>query len=1026
MERKILKASAGTGKTYRLALEYLVSLLEGEKIKDIVIMTFTKKAAGEIRNRIIDFLRELSLGEKETAENIVKLYPERFSHAEEICRRAGKIYNEVIFNKDSLKIFTIDGLKNLIFKTAIAPMLNINSYEIIDDTQNQEYLRRCFEKIFRSRKDFDILKNFLEANVERDAEKYVEVIEHIIDERWKSLVIDKKERKQYELSGILNHLDKSLEALESIFEKKSKEGETIKNFVKKEYYPYLEKNTQEEKEKFIYDNWSMIFDKDIKNGQKTRTSKKIDITAELEEIAEQHEELLKELAKRIYNDTIIPYEKEIFSFLERVYAVYDEIKFREKKFTHNDITNYTLEYIGDKRLNLIDEKGVTEYMKDILESSISTIFIDEFQDTSVVQWKIFKSIIDSAERVICVGDDKQSIYGWRGGDKKLFVNLAEMINGKEEYLDTSYRSCKNIVEFTNEFFRTYSAAAKTNEINWGFEKVKSSKTKEEGYIEMIDGRIYDDGGLEKAAEILKEKFNGNYKGIGILARNNATLNEMAQILLENRIPYFLETNLDIFSHRTTEPVINLMRYFVTGNNFYLTFFLRDDLILIDEKSLKEIFSWEKDLEEFHFTDKDAETVLEKIKKFRRDYMENSGRNINLLIEIIDEFGILKKYNKESDIQNIYDFIDAAREFDSIAELLREIDTNKKNSRYTQSSVKMENAVTLMSIHKSKGLEFDTVFYIHKENSSRADSGVQFNISMSRDYSEVDDYMIIDSRFEKVLTHLEGQYDYAEDKKNRREEEEINNIYVALTRPKNNLFIVLSKVKDSSLMKETSEKYFSEGMSIWNSGKMVFSSEENTDKNIDTEKLFREADNFKIDFSDYEYNEDEIEENILKLKEEERKFSSEREEKREIGTAVHFYLENLIHNTEEEREKAEKLTISRFGVSFGKENIKNLLNSQGVKRFLKENEFIFSEEWDMIMPEYSIYSENESRLYRLDRVMIKKPEGDRKGKLLVVDYKTGSFEESQLANYVSILNEDVKKLKDYEKYEIEGKYLKIDL
>lgn len=469
-----------------------------------------------------------------------------------------------------------------------------------------------------------------------------------------------------------------------------------------------------------------------------------------------------------------------------------------------------------------------------------------------------------------------------------------------------------------------------------------------------------------------------------------------------------------------------MRYFVTGNSFYLTFFLRDDLILIDEKSLKEIFSWEKDLEEFHFTDKDAETILEKIKRFKKDYMENSGRNINLLIEIIDEFGILKKYNKESDIQNIYDFIDAAREFDSIAELLREIDTNKKNSRYTQSSVKMENAVTLMSIHKSKGLEFDTVFYIHKENSSRADSGVQFNISMSRDYSKVDDYMIIDSRFEKVLTHLEEQYDYAEDKKNRKEEEEINNIYVALTRPKNNLFIVLSKVKDSSLMKETSEKYLSEGMSIWNSGKIVFSPEENTDKNIDAEKLFKEADNFKIDFSDYEYNEDEIEENILKLKEEERKFSSEREEKREIGTAVHFYLENLIHNTEEEREKAEKLTISRFGVSFGKENIKNLLNSQGVKRFLKENEFIFSEKWDLIMPEYSVYSEKESRLYRLDRVMIKKPEGDRKGKLLVIDYKTGSFEESQLANYVSILKEDAKKFKDYEKYEIEGKYLKIDL
>lgn len=61
MERKVLKASAGTGKTYRLSLEYAVSLFNGEKIKDIVIMTFTKKAAGGIKEDIIKFIKNLLL-----------------------------------------------------------------------------------------------------------------------------------------------------------------------------------------------------------------------------------------------------------------------------------------------------------------------------------------------------------------------------------------------------------------------------------------------------------------------------------------------------------------------------------------------------------------------------------------------------------------------------------------------------------------------------------------------------------------------------------------------------------------------------------------------------------------------------------------------------------------------------------------------------------------------------------------------------------------------------------------------------
>lgn len=1030
MERKILKASAGTGKTYRLALEYAASLFDGEKIRDIVIMTFTKKAAAEIKSRIIDFLKELSEGNEDIAENIKNLYPEKFQNTDDIFKKSEKIYKEIILNRDSLKIFTIDGLKNLIFKTAVAPMLNINSYDIIDDGGNEEYLKRCFERIFRNRQDFNILKNFLEANVERSAESYVKIIKNIIDERWKSLLIKQIygknfERENYRLKGTLNQLDKSLEILQDICDKKGKAGETLKNFIKKEYYPYLDKITQEEKENFIYDNWSMIFEKEIKNGQKTKTTKALNLIEENEELAELHEELLKELAGRIYNDTLIPYEKEIFSFLERIYNIYDEIKFKERKFTHNDITNYTLEYLNDERLNLVNENKITDYMRDILESGISTIFIDEFQDTSVVQWKIFMSMVKSAEKVICVGDEKQSIYGWRGGDKNLFVNLAEITEGNEEYLDTSYRSCKNIVEFTNEFFEKYSCCAKAKNIHWDFEKVKSNKKEEKGYVEIIDSSDNEEAGLYKTAEIIKEKFGGNYRGIGILARNNATLDRMAEILSENKIPYFLETNLDIFSHRTAVPVMKFLKYLVTDNIFYLAEFLRDDIILIDDSSLKELVIFKNDFENFKFSDEKLNTVLEYIKDIKRKFENNELKLSGLTEEIILKFGILKKYSGESDVQNVYNFMDTIKKFDNLKEFLQEAEENSSSSEYIQSSIEMKNAVVLMSIHKSKGLEFDTVFYIHKETPSKADTGVQFNICMSKDYETVQNYMIIDSSFEKVLKYLESSYDYAEDKKQRREEEEINNLYVALTRPKNNLFIILVKMKkENSLMRETVfEKYISETEKSWSMGEIVFS--EKTDDEI-SKNISEKTKDFILDFSEAVYDSEKTKENIKKLEEEERKYSSEREEKRETGTAVHFFLENIINNTAEEREKAEKSVISKYGASFGRENLQKILRSRGIEKFLEENKIIFSKEWDIIYPEYSIYSEKENKLYRLDRVMIQKASENEKGKILIVDYKTGGFEESQLENYISLIEQELKRINQFENYEIEGKYLQIEI
>lgn len=1042
MERKVLKASAGTGKTYRLSLEYAVSLFNGEKIKDIVIMTFTKKAAGEIKEDIIKFIKKLALAprnEKEEKDragavsSIIKIYPDKFSSEREIFEKAGRAYREIILNKDSLKIFTIDGLKNLIFKTAIAPMLNINSYEMLDDSENTEYLKRCFERIFKNKKDFDILKNFLEDNLERDMENYVKVIGNIIEERWKSLLISKKEREFYNLKGSLNHVDRYIKVLEKIFEKKRKGEETIKDFIKKDFHSYLDKATQEEKEKYILDNWSSFFDGDLKNGTKTKSTKKIDVEEENEELAEIYEEFLQELSKRIYNDTLINYEKEVLSFLEKVYSVYDEIKLREKKFTHTDITNYTLEYINDKRLNLIDEnRKITDYMKDILESSITTVFIDEFQDTSVVQWKIFKSMVESAEKVICVGDEKQSIYEWRGGEKGLFENLSKIMGSEEETMGVSYRSKKEIVDFTNEFFKSYSELAKGEGINWNFDPVESSDKDDKGYTAIYKVEKDVENYCEKIADILEEKFKGDYRDICIIARNNDTLTEIGGYLAERHIPYFLETNLSVFSHRTTEPLVKFMKYLVSDNKFYLAEFLRDNLILISDRSLKEFLSFKGKIEEFSFSDKDLNKILEKILYFKEKYNENRYENIDILTEIIKEFGISVMYKNESDMQNIYDFINISKRFLNVDEFLNEIKENGDSSEYKQSSLEAKNGVSLMTIHKSKGLGYETVFYVHQKKSHQIKHKMEFNISMSENYDTVEDYFIMNSKFEKILKYLDGQFDYEEHKKMKRDEEEINNLYVAFTRSKNNFFMIINEKtpktpsKNPPIFKRIiDEKFLFENTTGYSRGHFEISEKEERDKVLietENEKFL----DFEIDFSKYDYNEEKFNENKLKLIEEEFKYSTEREEKRETGNIVHYFLENLIYNEDKEREKAKRNAVIKYGASFGRENVLNILESTGVKNFLLENSEIFSKNWDFIYPEYSIYSETENKLYRLDRVMIKKSSENQKGKILVVDYKTGGFEESQLENYLSLIEQELKRINEFESYEIEGRYLQIEI
>ena len=1037
MSKKILKASAGTGKTYRLALEYVVSLIKGEKFSDIIVMTFTNKAIAEIEERIIKFLYDLSYETKDS-ENLKKsinnLYPDLVLKKDEI----EKIYKDLIINKEKLGIYTLDSFKINIFKNAIAPMKEIFSYEIIDDEENSEILKKVFEKISDDRELFSQFEEFFSDNVERDVEKYIEVLKNLVKYRWRYIFINKngklKERKEFlvDEKEIVNLLDEIKIKIEEFWEYKKK-ANTLEHYTNTVFKKYLQLENFEDKKGFFKKNVEELIKNNLYDGGKIKGTKP-EVVQCKDKLNELKENLNNLLSKKIFNERIIPYEKQVLNFVEIFFSIYDEIKFKEKKFTQDDLKDYLLMYLEDEKANLIKNNQITDYMKEIIESECSSIFIDEFQDTSIAQWKLLEPFINSSENIICVGDEKQSIYGWRDGEKNLFRDLATIIDGEEENLDTSFRSEENIVEFINEIFENILEKIG---IEWDFIKSKSNKKEKEGLVRIynfnltkeekkkikeekreIDETEY----IKTIIDVLKNDFNENYKGIGIIARKNETLSEIAEELLKNKIPYTLEAKKSIFDHKGVIPIIKLLKYFLTENIFYLLEFLRDDLILVEDSFIEEIVEvWNLKNDNISIFFKnilecdgylEEKKIIEKISKIYKKYSETEFRNMDIVLDIIKEFGIVEIYNKENEIKNIYKFATISKNFENIKEFLKEIEENSAKDIYLQPTSQEENSVSLLTIHKSKGLEYDTVFYILDEDKNNPDKGLNFNIKFDKNYLNIEEYLVCNSKNEKFLTYLDEVFDFYSFKEKKKKEEELNNLYVALTRPKGNLFICIVHLKEESLFKNLFESYRREDYyQIGEIKKYNYPEKEKT--------ISQEID-FKIDFESLEKSQEKLSENIEKIKNDAYKYSLELEEKRNIGNIVHYFLENIKYGEKEEIELALKKTFSKYGALFGEKKLReDILSEEKIEKIFKNNPDIFSKKWDIIYNEYSIYSEQEKKLYRIDRLMI-----DNKTKeIYIVDYKTGTYEEEQLKNYKELVEFELSRIKE-KNYTVKTKYIEI--
>ena len=1050
----ILKASAGTGKTYRLSLEFIANLIRGVNYKNIVVMTFTKKATAEIKERIYDFLHQIAFDEGNGAElekNLKEIY--RFDDLNK--KELQNIYFEMIRNKEDIRISTIDGFTNKIFKNAIAPYFNIYNYETLDE-ETDEFYSKILIKIIENKDNFEDFKFiFDEKKEKKNIKRYMEIIKEVLDMRPKFVLT-----KGFKMSEVKKVSYKFIDELDGIFENieevANKKNKNVTDVLTKAFYNIYgkysdlskdesknENQKMKEKLELIVPEIDLFFEKKLWNGTQTKGEKNKD---DREELETKSQELKEKLSEYVFIEKVLPLDKKLKNIAQTIFDIAKKIKISSKRLTHNDILVYTYEFIFNKDLKFVENDRVTEEFLELIGGKIDTIMIDEFQDTSILQWKILKLLMNTSENIICVGDEKQSIYNWRGGEKELFEKLETMIEGNVQNLDKSYRSYKAIIENVNKIFNGYDT--KWNYVDSGY---RDDEEYQKGYFGYFirntkeeTAKIY-----TKIVEMIE---NGQVKNLGksaIICRTNPHLKEIAEVLNEAKIPYTLESKTTILEYKPIVPMYQLIKFFAFGNFKYLLEFMRSDLIgglnshvkyLLENKneimrfingyqkieaskeankkqknvnkdsksiSFKEFIDMQKDenvkeellkYKKINVLERNNlifEEILEKVRELKRlsKDLNNKYENENFSRKLVENFEITKYYSTNSDLKNIFIFFNILKKYNNLYEFITFIEEEKENLR--QVSSRDVNAINLMTIHASKGLEFDTVFYYkRKSNKGNTDkSNLKSYLDFDEKFNDVKKFMLLFSGYDKKM--IGNDLRKLIDKNIQKEEmEEINNDYVALTRAKKNLILLFDaevtkeKGYTDPLAKRIIDVYKEENKNEYEyeTGQIVES--EIPEETTDTSDVKISNSLFKTYFNDD------------KLRMEKSSNTLENEFKRKKGLAMHYYFEHILNDLENDKIMAKSALYSRYGNMLGKNIVENLV--ERLDKFILENAEIYDSKYK-VYTEFEILNKDGKKRV-IDRINI----DEENKKVYIFDYKTGDNPEEnekyqlQIEEYKEIL------------------------
>ena len=787
-----ITASAGAGKTYRLALRYIDLLAKNKEVlkkiskgkkgevevqkalKSIVAITFTNKAAAEMKERILRFLKEIAF-DTEEGRNLARQLSVPLSPEE-----ARRWVDAILEYYSCFQVRTIDSLLFSILRALSFELDLASELEVIFN--KEKVLEEAFERLLylaaldegRSLWE-DILNIYLEVD-----EKGGFYPEYGIRERLKDLydvaVLERKIELFRGSCGDIKELrERYKEAYKALFEALGEEVSDVEvNLEKQHPEEILSKIEARFGEKIpenvmnLWRQYKSAWD-ELKNAEIERCYQRVSGYAEALN-------KLKELVNEICLERGIVVGGEDWTF-----------RVREK---------------------LSDEAELIPFVYAVFATQFRHFLFDEFQDTSRAQFEALKPIIEDAVSsggsLFMVGDVKQAIFGWRGGDSSLFFTVPQELQAADknfQVLDGNYRSAKELVEFFNKVFRRLEDKKEVRSIlnkgNFKIDIVKeqlaedisqafencSQKPKAKGVssgefeIFLVEARRKDDLRKvveEKVIEILKSRWNPA-ESTAILVRNNSDAEEVSRWLYQNGFPVVTENSLRLKSSFVVTGLLNLMDYLYRDSEASLYGFLASGLW--ENYSEEEIFNkWIEDKDQL------AEKVKERFEKEAGFYRARSP--YEALRTLMDALELEERL--DGDLAGHKPFVERLLDVAHLFEVEEEPSIGKfleyAKEEGFDSRVGLPDdmeAIQVITIHKAKGLEFDTVF-------------VPFT-----DWSQVDRAPI--TFHNGKMVRLGGIVKLDEELGALREgifgktlKEHINLFYVALTRAKKRLYLFITK------------------------------------------------------------------------------------------------------------------------------------------------------------------------------------------------------------------------------------------
>jgi ATP-dependent exoDNAse (exonuclease V) beta subunit len=829
----IYDASAGSGKTYALVKEYLKIILTAHKndaYRNILAITFTNKAVHEMKSRIVGSLSEFAKDEPnpKASDLMHDLAVDAQLSIIQIKTKSQQIIKHIIHNYAAFDISTIDKFTHKVIRAFAHDLGLPMTFEVTLDTENL-LIEAVDAIIAQAGEDETLTKLLIDFTMEKtDDDKSWDISREILETG--RLVLNENNRNE-----ITHFHDKSIsdfiavkEKLVQVCKDLEKENATLAS----ELLSLIDKNGIDLK------SFSRgTFPNHLQSIADGKFNSKNKMFREFEDIA-----INKTAKDRALIENIIP---DLLQTLAEIYKKFEKRNFY-KAFLKNITPLSLLNTVSNELAKIQNEQNVlsiTEFNAIIhreiqnqpapfiyerLGERYRHFFIDEFQDTSEMQWQNLIPLIDNAlsgqddsgqkGTLMIVGDPKQSIYRWRGGKAEQFIELSKDQNPfnnpdkKLEHLDKNYRSYSQVIEFNNDFFQLMSNEFSNADYRDLYENHSRQKinNKVGGYVnvsflpEIQEQEGDDEEVLDKTAQyvlatlntiqkVIKEGFE--YKDIVILTRKRSQGIAVANYLTEQSIPLLSSETLMIKNATEVRLIIHILKYLKNSSdleskaNFlqYLAQNKQNETPVHDfiakGMELKEEVAFEKWLEncniELSFQNIRKKSLYESVEIIISKFLK-TNENLEMLTLGTAYVQYFLDIVLERDVRNQAGVSDFLNYWD------------KNSEKFSIPSPEGTNAVRIMTIHKSKGLEFPVVIMpFAEEDYNRKPKDKLWLNSEEQDFDMPKVLVDNSSAIEEFGEEASAVYNL---KKQEELLDNINVLYVALTRAEEQLYIISQNVK----------------------------------------------------------------------------------------------------------------------------------------------------------------------------------------------------------------------------------------